>query len=49
MRVALGIHGKDINAAIETYDLMSNHFFIHATVNKILNNINVIIIIAHFI
>ena len=40
MRVALGIHGKDINTAIETYDLMSSHFFIHATVNKILNNNN---------
>ena len=31
MRVALGIHGDDINAAIQTYDLMSNKYFIHAT------------------
>ena len=31
MRVALGIHGKDIEAAIETYDLMSCQYFIHAT------------------
>lgn len=31
MRVALGIHGEDIDAAIETYDLMSEKWFIHAT------------------
>jgi ribonucleoside-diphosphate reductase alpha subunit len=31
MRVALGIHYEDIDAAIETYDLMSNFWFIHAT------------------
>ena len=31
MRVALGIHGNDINDAIQTYDLMSNKYFIHAT------------------
>jgi ribonucleoside-diphosphate reductase alpha subunit len=31
MRVALGIHGDDVNAAIQTYDLMSNKYFIHAT------------------
>eukprot|EP01035_Chromulina_nebulosa_P018017 gene18017-23656_t len=31
MRVALGIHGNDIDAAIETYDLMSRQYFIHAT------------------
>ncbi|WP_158963103.1 ribonucleoside-diphosphate reductase subunit alpha [Myroides fluvii] len=31
MRVALGIHKADIEAAIETYDLMSNKWFIHAT------------------
>lgn len=31
MRVALGIHGSDIDAAIETYDLMSNLLFTHAT------------------
>jgi ribonucleoside-diphosphate reductase subunit M1 len=31
MRVALGIHGQDIPAALETYDLMSRQFFIHAT------------------
>ena len=31
MRVAVGIHGEDINAAIETYNLMSERWFIHAT------------------
>lgn len=31
MRVALGIHGQDIKDAINTYDLMSNKYFIHAT------------------
>jgi ribonucleoside-diphosphate reductase alpha subunit len=31
MRVALGIHGNDIDAALETYDLMSRNFFTHAT------------------
>lgn len=31
MRVALGIHGYDIAAAIETYNLMSQKYFIHAT------------------
>jgi ribonucleoside-diphosphate reductase alpha chain len=31
MRVALGIHGSDIDAAIETYNLMSNRMFTHAT------------------
>ena len=31
MRVALGIHREDIDAAIETYDLMSEKWFIHAT------------------
>jgi ribonucleoside-diphosphate reductase subunit M1 len=31
MRVALGIHGKDIDAAIQTYDLMSLKYFTHAT------------------
>lgn len=31
MRVALGIHKSDIDAAIETYNLMSNKWFIHAT------------------
>jgi ribonucleotide reductase alpha subunit len=31
MRVALGIHKADINAAIETYNLMSEKWFIHAT------------------
>jgi ribonucleoside-diphosphate reductase alpha subunit len=31
MRVAIGIHGEDINAAIETYNLMSERWFIHAT------------------
>ncbi|MCL7986637.1 ribonucleoside-diphosphate reductase subunit alpha [Sphingobacterium sp. lm-10] len=31
MRVALGIHKEDIKAAIETYNLMSEKWFIHAT------------------
>jgi ribonucleoside-diphosphate reductase alpha subunit len=31
MRVSLGIHYEDIDAAFETYDLMSNFWFIHAT------------------
>ncbi|MBX3101709.1 MAG: ribonucleoside-diphosphate reductase subunit alpha [Bacteroidetes bacterium] len=31
MRVALGIHFHDIEAAIETYNLMSDKWFIHAT------------------
>jgi ribonucleoside-diphosphate reductase alpha chain len=31
MRAAIGIHGEDIDAAIETYDLMSQRWFIHAT------------------
>ena len=31
MRVAIGIHGKDITSVIETYDNMSRGLFIHAT------------------
>ena len=31
MRAAIGIHGEDIEAAIETYNLMSEKWFIHAT------------------
>lgn len=31
MRVSIGIHGTDIDAAIETYNLMSEKWFIHAT------------------
>src|SRR5688500_16575148 len=31
MRVAIGIHGEDIPAAIETYTLMSEKWFTHAT------------------
>lgn len=31
MRVAIGIHGEDIDAAIETYNLMSEKFFTHAS------------------
>ncbi len=31
MRVAIGIHKEDIDAAIETYDLMSERWFTHAT------------------
>jgi ribonucleoside-diphosphate reductase alpha subunit len=31
MRVAIGIHGMDIDSVIETYDMMSRGLFIHAT------------------
>ncbi|EDO14542.1 hypothetical protein Kpol_259p5 [Vanderwaltozyma polyspora DSM 70294] len=31
MRVAIGIHGEDIEAAIETYNLMSQRYFTHAS------------------
>ncbi len=31
MRVAIGIHKRDIDAAIETYNLMSEKWFVHAT------------------
>ena len=31
MRVAVGIHREDIDAAIETYDLLSEKWFTHAT------------------
>ncbi len=31
MRVALGIHGRDIESALTSYDLMSRQFFTHAT------------------
>jgi ribonucleoside-diphosphate reductase alpha chain len=31
MRAAIGIHGQDIEAAVETYNLMSEKWFIHAT------------------
>ncbi|MEM6318254.1 MAG: ribonucleoside-diphosphate reductase subunit alpha [Bacteroidota bacterium] len=31
MRAAIGIHGEDIESAIETYNLMSEKWFIHAT------------------
>jgi ribonucleoside-diphosphate reductase alpha subunit len=31
MRASVGIHGKDVDAAIETYHLMSEKWFIHAT------------------
>lgn len=31
MRVAVGIHGHDLDAAIETYNLMSERWFTHAT------------------
>ena len=31
MRVALGVHGRNVERAIETYDLMSRRFFVHAT------------------
>jgi len=31
MRVAVGIHGDDVEAAIETYDLLSHKLFTHAS------------------
>ena len=31
MRASVGIHGEDIKSAIETYNLMSEKWFIHAT------------------
>ncbi|KAI5723371.1 hypothetical protein M8J76_005145 [Diaphorina citri] len=31
MRVAVGIHGEDIDAAIETYNLLSEKYFTHAS------------------
>lgn len=31
MRVAVGIHGADVDAAIETYNLMSERYFTHAS------------------
>ncbi|RUS14620.1 putative ribonucleotide reductase large subunit RNR1 [Endogone sp. FLAS-F59071] len=31
MRVAIGIHGRDIEAVIETYNLMSEKYFTHAS------------------
>lgn len=31
MRVAVGIHGEDIDAAIETYNLLSEKWFTHAS------------------
>lgn len=31
MRVALGIHGEDIEKALQTYNLMSKKYFIHAS------------------
>ncbi len=31
MRAAVGIHGTDIDAAVETYNMMSEKWFIHAT------------------
>ena len=31
MRVAVGIHGEDIESAVETYNLMSEKWFTHAT------------------
>ncbi|CAJ0576575.1 unnamed protein product, partial [Mesorhabditis spiculigera] len=31
MRVAVGIHGDDIDSALETYNLMSDRYFTHAT------------------
>ena len=31
MRVAVGIHGNDIERAIQTYNYMSQRYFIHAS------------------
>jgi ribonucleoside-diphosphate reductase alpha chain len=31
LRVSIGIHGEDLESAIETYDLMSQKYFTHAT------------------
>merc|ERR1740116_674762 len=31
MRVSVGIHGEDIDGAIETYDLLSQKLFTHAS------------------
>ena len=31
MRVSIGIHQDDIDAALETYELMSQRWFTHAT------------------
>lgn len=31
MRVAIGIHGKDLKDALQTYDLISKKYFTHAT------------------
>ena len=31
MRASIGIHGEDVTSAIETYNLMSEKWFIHAT------------------
>jgi ribonucleoside-diphosphate reductase subunit M1 len=31
MRVAVGIHGRDIDRVIETYNLMSERYFTHAS------------------
>merc|ERR1719231_1471268 len=31
MRVSLGMHADDLDSALETYELMSSRFFIHAT------------------
>ncbi|AAN04389.1 Rr1 [Heliothis zea nudivirus] len=31
MRTALGIHGRDIESVIETYNLLSNRYYVHST------------------
>jgi len=31
MRVSIGIHKEDLEAAFETYNLMSSRWFTHAT------------------
>ena len=41
MRVALSIHRNDLGKAFETYDLMSNHYFTHATPISIMLDLTV--------
>lgn len=30
MKIALGIHGDDVNRVLETYDLLSTHYIVHS-------------------
>jgi ribonucleoside-diphosphate reductase subunit M1 len=36
MRVAVGIHGADIDRVLETYNLMSERYFTHASMLELL-------------